>query len=121
MRFDRRMWKTLLLFLSIAFPALAASPAQEAFDRLNSCLQRKVLPECRGYITANSISLYDRFDEYGFGCCLPQKATYRSEQPMGEYTVVRAGAYANGHDQSVRLAFAEEEGELKLDVPMSLQ
>lgn len=114
------MWRYLLLFILASSPALA-TPAQEAFDRLNGCLQRKVLPQCRQYVTTGSIELYDRFDEYGFGRCLPQQATYLSEEPMGEYVVVHAGARKNDRDQPVRLAFMQEGGEMKLDVPMSMQ
>lgn len=112
-----------VLGMLLAFPAYASTDARGAFERLNECIGAGNAPACRPYLTRTSTELYDRFTGYGLLSCLPANARFLSEKQEGAFTIIRAsaGQKPNGKRDTLRLAFAQEDGAWKLDVPESLR
>lgn len=107
-----------IIALLFACPTYAAdSPPKQAFDALNQCVKASDAATCRTLITASSAPLYDRFISYGLLHCLPKEVAYISEEPAGNYTIIRAAT----DKKTLRLSFVEEAGLWKLDIPNTLQ
>lgn len=111
-----------IVFLSLMLlPGLAFASAKDSFNALNTCVQQGEVAQCRPYLTANSFALYDRFTAYGLLDCLPGDVTFTSQTREGKETIIRAQTKSLGaKPKNLRLAFAEEEGQWKLDIPSSL-
>lgn len=109
------------LALCFAATPVCAESAKDSFTRLKSCVSTNQPGACREQITASSVEMFDRFASYGLLSCLPSDATYVSQAKTGEYTVVRASTKQLGQKpKNLRLVFAKEENDWKLDIPESL-
>ncbi|MBV8938282.1 MAG: hypothetical protein JO089_00390 [Alphaproteobacteria bacterium] len=110
------------MMLLSPFPAFAEeSGAKAAFSHLIRCIGARNAPACRGLLTADSVELYNRFVDYGLMQCVPSGIDYVSQQRADPYVIIRAGVVTGGVRRFMRLIFAREAGNWKLDVPESLR
>lgn len=120
MRIRPLLLPALLVF---GLPSLATADnagAQDAFLRLNHCIQQET-GDCRSLMTASSVPLYTRLNADGLMYCIPKDATYLTEEPAGNEIIVRASTMANGNQRIMRLHFSQEQGTWKLDIPSTLK
>jgi hypothetical protein len=120
----RRRAISAFLFPAVFLPATALSlepTAQDTFKQLHQCIKSEKLYQCREDITADSVTLYDRFDSYGLVNCLPDDITFVSEKRSKEQAIVRAKTTINKEMRFLRLVFSDEEGRWKFDIPSSLK
>lgn len=118
------MKKYLPLFIACLLPmtASAAGVSKEGFDAIKQCVMQNDDTLCKQATTDNSHDLLGRFMSYKLMPCLPTNFTYVSEASQNGYSVVKASMPASGGKvHNFRMAFTGEPGNVKLDIPQSLQ
>src|SRR4051812_4204123 len=97
----------LLLLSALFCPAALADNAtpQQAFKNIAHCVKQRDISACRPWLTTGSLAVYDRFTGYGLMDCLPEDATYVSEQVKTNQAVVRTRFTSQGSDHIARLSF----------------
>jgi hypothetical protein len=100
--------------------AYAGSTPQESFDAVSQCLHRHDTKHCRSQLTADSLSIYDRFVSYGLVQCIPADVTMVSQEPRDRAMLIRASAQVNDKKRIMRLIFVQDKNDWKLDIPESL-
>lgn len=111
----------LLLFLLGSPYALAENSAKSSFEHISECVQKGDVDGCHGLLTASSEPLYTRFVDYDLVSCLPKNIGYISQKKSGSHVIIRSSVSVGDNTRYTRLAFVEEEGQWKLDVPESLR
>ena len=119
--FRRGVIPAFLFSCAMAASAQAQESAHQIFDLINDCAKAKAIDDCRQYVTADSVALYDRFNKYGLSSCLPDDVTFVSEEKGKEQTTIRARTDVNGQLKYMRLVFSREEDQWKFDIPASLK
>ena len=110
----------LLPLILLAQPA-RADGAKDVFIAFNKCLITSKPAQCRGFLTADSLELYDRVSGYDVMDCMPKKTDFVSEQPLGEYEVIKAQTQVGDTVRPLKMYFTKEEDSWKLDLPYSLR
>jgi hypothetical protein len=111
----------LSLFLLISTAAWAENNAKSSFEQISNCVQKGYVDDCHGLLTASSEPLYTRFVNYDLVSCLPKDIGYISQKKSGNHVIIRSSVSVGDNTRYTRLAFVEEEGQWKLDVPESLR
>ena len=104
-------------------PVLASDiTARASFDALAAAVKANDAAKARAYLTQDSQSLYDRFVSYKLLACVPKDTVFVSEQPQGSYRLLKGSLtdLAN-KKRTARLLFSKENGEWKLNLPLTLR
>ncbi len=110
------------LLLSLPAAALAESTGKEGFAAVKQCVMQNDTELCNRATTGDSHDLLQRFMSYRLMPCLPTNFSYVNETPQNGYSVVKASMPASGGKaHHFRMAFTGEPGNVKLDIPRSLQ
>lgn len=116
----RHFWFFLFAIFSFNASAHADTP-RAGIKRLSTCLGADRLMDCRSYITASSVELFDRFESYKLADCLPKSLEYVSEKTQRSHMAVRSRFQSGGKPHIARLLLVEEENQWKLDIPETLR
>lgn len=109
-------------FALFAMPASASNVGKEGFNGVKQCVMRNDAAFCDKVITDSSKPLFERFASHKLMPCLPTNFSYVSEKKAGGYTIVKATMPTpNNKHHNLHLAFTNQSGEVKLDVPESLR
>lgn len=110
------------LLLTLPVTANAQSIGKEGFNAIKQCVMQNNAELCNKATTGNSHDLLKRFMSYKLMPCLPTNFSYVSEASHYGYSVVKASMPASGGKvHNFRMAFTGEPGNIKLDIPQSLQ
>lgn len=90
--------------------------------QLQHCLQTEPANVCRDYLTAASATYYDKLTDYDLLRCIPTNGKVLSETPAGSYRMIKIEAHTeDGSRARTKLAYVQEDGAWKLDVPQTLR
>lgn len=109
-----------VLLLPVQAYATTVQP-KEVLQDLQAALQEGDEEAARYYLTNNSQDIFNRFWGYQLQGCIPTSANYMGERQQGRVVFVKAGSENRNNIQYTELAFVEENGQWKMDVPESLR
>lgn len=106
-----------LLCLLPAFPALASDADMESLHKLMDATRSRGYAQAQPYVTERSMPLMDRLWKQGVPLFFPEKASLKKKKEQGGYRYLWVSPADNPKAGSLILAFTDEDGQAKLDLP----
>lgn len=107
----------LLLFMAIPSCALASGADMQSLSRLMEATRSQGYEQAKTHVTERSFPLFDRLWKQGVPLFFPQNVTLVKEKTQGEFRYVWVRPEENPRAGTLILAFADEDGQAKLDLP----
>lgn len=113
----RIFFLTIICLYAMMAQAYAGEAEMKSLKRLMDATRSQGYTQARAQVTERSRPLFDRLWKQGVPLFFPEDAVLKKERTAGKFRYLWVSPAENPHAGNLILAFADEDGKAKLDLP----